>query len=564
MTSVPCPYSKIQPEFINTKSIQRMPMKDSALVELLRVESPSSLFVRPISHIRDQLVYTEPYFLVPHTNFEAGNYALAPIEERVFGRCLIVRNIPLLEACRVFFIDDAVTANVSWKCLFVLKDEERFHPWQAMHISLGRLGSLTNEWSFDQRRQFLDILSEFPKFEITPCQVDIEDDQEEIDRPSLLVNLYGIEEDKTMDEKVSIEEICGVLMPNVMVTCFPTLLTEDPRLAELDKEQDNLEVILLEEFRRQLPYDWRHEDKPEYKEGDEDWDIVTCKLVEWDKKWLKKYLLEDGCFWGFITTNVTVSPWDMHITPILKENEGSADEQWIFDQFDTIKRMQLVFDDFYVCPKNQRPLDEEEIRYALTQGRAYAIAAVEHRKKTGPQWLRVEILDILPNNNLDIRFVDQGFRGFENIKNIYRIHRLHTEIPPFQIPMGLYFDDVSISETEMGWSSHFWRDIVPFDVPIVVGPKLEFIETGKLQFAEIREIGEQENLLDEIPPMSLYSGDGFSHYDDEEENSDLGSSGSSEVNYEEDEMELKSDRRGIPEEEDEYDSEDPDYYDDYD
>ncbi|CAO4375745.1 unnamed protein product [Caenorhabditis nigoni] len=554
--TVPCPYSKIQPEFLNTKSIQRMPMKDSALVELLRVESPSSLFVRPISHIRDQLVYTEPYFLAPHTNFEAGNYALAPIEERMFGRCLIVRNIPLLEACRVFFIDDAVTANVSWKCLFALKDEERFHPWQAMHISLGRLGSLTNEWSFEQRRQFMDILSEFPKFEITPCQVDIEDDQEEIDRPSLLVNLYGIEEDKSIDEKVSIEEICGVSMQNVMVTCFPTLLTEDPRLAELDKEQDDLEVILLEEFRRQLPYDWRHEEKQEYKEGDEDWDIVTCQLVEWEEKLLKKYLLEDGCFWGFITPNVTVSPWDMHITPIIKENEGAADEQWIFDQFDKIKRMQLVFDDFYVDPKNQRPLDEEEIRYALTQGRAYAIAAVEHRKKTGPQWLRVEILDFLPNNNLDLRFVDQGFRGFENIKNIYRIHRLHTEMPPFQIPMGLYFDDVSISDTEMGWSSHFWREIVPFDVPIVVGPKLEFIETGKLQFAEIREIGEQENLLDEIPPISLYSGDGFSHY--EGENSDLGSS---EEESDASELELN---RGIPDEEDEYDSEDPDYYDDYD
>ena len=143
MPNLPDPYEKCSPEFLNPHAIKRIALKDSAMVDVLRVESPSSLFVRPIDHIRDQLVYREPYPLTPMAKYDAGNYALAPIEERVFGRCIIVRNIELLEACRVFFIDEAITANVSWKCLFEIDEEQRFHPWQVMHVTLGRMVSLT-------------------------------------------------------------------------------------------------------------------------------------------------------------------------------------------------------------------------------------------------------------------------------------------------------------------------------------------------------------------------------------------------------------------------------------
>ncbi|KAF1759612.1 hypothetical protein GCK72_016079 [Caenorhabditis remanei] len=501
MPNLPDPYEKCSPEFLNPHAIKRIALKDSAMVDVLRVESPSSLFVRPIDHIRDQLVYREPYPLTPMAKYDAGNYALAPIEERVFGRCIIVRNIELLEACRVFFIDEAITANVSWKCLFEIDEEQRFHPWQVMHVTLGRMVSLTNEWTLEQRQQFLDVISKFPKFQITACQVDIEDPQKETERPSLLVNLYALDEGQSVDEKVSIEEICSVSMDDVMVSIFPINLTEDPKLAELDKEQDNLEIILLEEFRRSLPHDWIHEESQDYVEEDTDWDIKTCHIAEWNESHLQKYLQEDGCFWGYVTTNVNFSPWEMHITPIINQGDGANNEEWIFDQIQALKEKQLEFDDFYSMVKNQRPLEEEEIRVAFNYGRPYAMASVQHRKRDGAQWLRCEILEVMSNDVVAIRYVDQGFRGFEKLRNLHRLHVQHTVQPPFMIEIGKFFKDNSLAETEKEWSDYFWRDIVPTDVPIVVGPKLQFLETGKLLYEEIRNIGETENLLDQIPPL---------------------------------------------------------------
>lgn len=63
-----------------------------------------------------------------------------------------------------------------------------------------------------------------------------------------------------------------------------------------------------------------------------------------------------------------------------------------------------------------------------------------------------------------------------------------------------------MADSEMEWNTHFWREIVPYDVPIVVGPDMEFLETGKLQFSQIRVAGDEddENLLDKIPSPSPF------------------------------------------------------------
>uniref|UniRef100_A0A1I7TQI1 Tudor domain-containing protein n=1 Tax=Caenorhabditis tropicalis TaxID=1561998 RepID=A0A1I7TQI1_9PELO len=137
------PYRKYYPEYVNPNAIRRIHLKDAAMVELLRVESPSSMFVRPKDHIRDQLIVREPFKMTPITDIREGVFALAPLDDRVFGRCVIVKNRELLELCRVFFIDEAITANVSWKCLFQIAEKDLCHPWQAMHITLGRITSLT-------------------------------------------------------------------------------------------------------------------------------------------------------------------------------------------------------------------------------------------------------------------------------------------------------------------------------------------------------------------------------------------------------------------------------------
>lgn len=70
--------------------------------------------------------------------------------------------------------------------------------------------------------------------------------------------------------------------------------------------------------------------------------------------------------------------------------------------------------------------------------------------------------------------------------------------------MGQSYDD-SVSDTEMSWGKSHWRSIVPNDVPVVFGPTLTFIETGKLLYSEIRNIDEEENLLDDIPPQPIYT-----------------------------------------------------------
>uniref|UniRef100_A0A8R1ELU7 Tudor domain-containing protein n=1 Tax=Caenorhabditis japonica TaxID=281687 RepID=A0A8R1ELU7_CAEJA len=113
-----CPYDanvQLKLKQQNWKSIQRMPLKDTAIVEMVRIESPSSIFVRPKNHIRDRLIYREPYKLSPLTHLEPGQFALAPLEERVFGRCVILRTDKTNDECRVFFIDDGITSSVNFE-----------------------------------------------------------------------------------------------------------------------------------------------------------------------------------------------------------------------------------------------------------------------------------------------------------------------------------------------------------------------------------------------------------------------------------------------------------------
>uniref|UniRef100_A0A1I7TQI3 Tudor domain-containing protein n=2 Tax=Caenorhabditis tropicalis TaxID=1561998 RepID=A0A1I7TQI3_9PELO len=309
-------------------------------------------------------------------------------------------------------------------------------------------------------------------------------------------------------------------MTDVLVTLFPSNIAADPTIEEIDSEQDNEDIILLEEFRRELPTDWCEEAQEELKDIDKDWDIDTCKLTEWNDSLLQEYLLEDGCFWAFISARAVVCPWNIHCFPIILPKERLNNEDWIMKQIQENRAKQQDFDDFYSRKQNQRPLDNEEIRFAFTCGRVYAIACLQHRKKTGAQWVRVEIRDCLRNNNVAVRFVDQGHVGFIKVKHIYRMHHIHAKIPPFALEIGKIFDDETVSEQEMEWSAYHLRQIVPFDYPVVIGPRLDFVETGKLLFSEIRRIGEERNLLDEIPPAPILtdrSDDELSWDEDQEE-----------------------------------------------
>ncbi|CDH93322.1 Protein kinase domain-containing protein [Caenorhabditis elegans] len=135
------------------------------------------------------------------------------------------------------------------------------------------------------------------------------------------------------------------------------------------------------------------------------------------------------------------------------------------------------------------------------------MATIKNRQKSSAQWLRCEIIDFLPNANVALRYVDLGTRGILKLKNLHRMHIEHTKIAPACIEIGRFLDDdLSMADSEMEWNTHFWREIVPYDVPIVVGPDMEFLETGKLQFSQIRVAGDEddENLLDKIPSPSPF------------------------------------------------------------
>lgn len=101
------------------------------------------------------------------------------------------------------------------------------------------------------------------------------------------------------------------------------------------------------------------------------------------------------------------------------------------------------------------------------------MATIKNRQKSSAQWLRCEIIDFLPNANVALRYVDLGTRGILKLKNLHRMHIEHTKIAPACIEIGRFLDDdLSMADSEMEWNTHFWREIVPYDVPIVVGPDM--------------------------------------------------------------------------------------------
>ncbi|KAJ1349132.1 hypothetical protein KIN20_004586 [Parelaphostrongylus tenuis] len=83
--------------------IHRIPLNRTAVVQVLRAESPSCIWVRLTNHITDSLILTEPCELVPRCkegdgisgseNLREFEYCLAPIRDRTYARCRVLENI---------------------------------------------------------------------------------------------------------------------------------------------------------------------------------------------------------------------------------------------------------------------------------------------------------------------------------------------------------------------------------------------------------------------------------------------------------------------------------------
>ncbi|VDP04371.1 unnamed protein product, partial [Heligmosomoides polygyrus] len=122
-----------------TPEINRIPLHRTAVVEVLRVESPSCIWVRLTNHITQSLMLTEPEY----------EYCMAPFKDRTYARCRILE---VLVASPYF--------SFTIYCLASMPKDFAYHPWQAILVSLWRLGNQT--WTAAECAAFRHILSKFP------------------------------------------------------------------------------------------------------------------------------------------------------------------------------------------------------------------------------------------------------------------------------------------------------------------------------------------------------------------------------------------------------------------
>ncbi|KHJ98372.1 tudor domain protein [Oesophagostomum dentatum] len=154
--------------------INRIPLLRTAIVHLLRAESPSCIWVRLTNHITDKLVFSQPFDLTQRClpggdDLKRDEYCLAPIDDKTYARCRVL----CIEGAlvKVFFIDEGISAWLSKDCLATMPTELAYHPWQAIKVSLcgvtmrkssyyGAKSSLM--WSEEECISFRQLLSAFP------------------------------------------------------------------------------------------------------------------------------------------------------------------------------------------------------------------------------------------------------------------------------------------------------------------------------------------------------------------------------------------------------------------
>lgn len=247
----------------NTKiaHIKRIILNRTANVEFLRAESPSRIWVRLPNHITETtLTFREPFKLEPKETISNGDYALAPIDERVYRRCRIIQTENPNNLIKIFFIDDATTAWVKKDCLAVMDEHYMFYPWQAIQISLFGVfpavgdvaGSIDQLWSTQTCNKLSQILRAFPilKVEVAISTVVFND----YAKP-LPVKLYGIQEaieDREQSYRtMSIAQILegGLPMPEVAKVDEDEESDNEEVPEEQEKEDNNPpEIVCMDVF----------------------------------------------------------------------------------------------------------------------------------------------------------------------------------------------------------------------------------------------------------------------------------------------------------------------------
>ncbi|CAI2311384.1 unnamed protein product [Caenorhabditis sp. 36 PRJEB53466] len=475
-------------EISKTARINRIVLTRSANVELLRADSPSSIWVRLQNHITDKtLTFREPLPLESITEMKVGDYVLAPNEERSFRRCRITEVCQNGKVARVFFIDDASLALVNRECLCKLDEHWMFYPWQAIQISMcGIYPALSNTsetaavWSPEACDELRKILREFRllKVDVILSSVVFND----YARPNV-VHLQGIvDPDDTLhqSEIIMYKEPKWMSISSILLENAPTTVISMPIFDSAVHEffgTDDEDVLAQMDYHKIFPEDWKHKDVLETDQEKElfskdsmspnmehsDWDprqnqvrMRTLAELKTDFRFPEKVgernrkprimlAVEGRC---------TKNPYEWYARPIHKTGKGDVDDIVEWDQNKDLREVNKVdwmmhgnskllafaeiLDTFYSKPKNRKPLRSEEIKRMREEGvEVFAVCAVNEEKAmyTG-EWQRVLILNCA--DFADVRFLDSGGRDMVLTSSLYRIHRQHCETPAMCLQLSMH------------------------------------------------------------------------------------------------------------------------------
>uniref|UniRef100_A0A1I7XE66 Tudor domain-containing protein n=1 Tax=Heterorhabditis bacteriophora TaxID=37862 RepID=A0A1I7XE66_HETBA len=388
----------------NFVHINRIPLIRTAVVSYLHADSPSCIWVRLTNHITDQLTVREPYDLDGvniKDDVQVYDYFMAPIDNRLFGRCRIlkIRNeVP--RRMQVIFIDEGTTVWLSPDCLAKMDRDLFFHPWQAIAVSLcgvemkreiKRDGHVPHEWTEEECIEFRQVIAEFKllKTKTVKSSVVRNDYREPIKACSLRngcifhlsqsqllfikVELFGLRNEQDKDG-VSIScllaaRTLGRLIPRRIINA--ALFKPD-----ITPDYETLNDDDIPPFRRLFPSNWLRATSPKNGAANKvsEWDQWSPKDVvipPLDIEWLDNngYCDENSEYFVNVEGAHTISPYEFYARPVRRErvavngeeNQIEADTKSMLSANNDLREKADVLDTFYSLEENRSALDKKEV-----------------------------------------------------------------------------------------------------------------------------------------------------------------------------------------------------------
>ncbi|CAD6197609.1 unnamed protein product [Caenorhabditis auriculariae] len=441
--------------------INRIYLTRSAVVEILHAESPNEIWVRLSNHITSELCLREPYKLRQMANFEVGDYAIAPVSDRVFGRCIIeeLRTEDRRKIVRIFFIDEGTRRWVYPEVLHELEERLAFHPWQAILVSMANVAPTTadlyasREWKTRDCEILREILNGFPYLRIDVLFSSAL--RNDYSRP-VIADIYGVKNDGNEISCVSIANL--FIEYNLEGVDVLDSLTDAADHVDYPAQETN-EKSAVDPSHPTVPDDWKNTEeemadvessvifKMSLREDGDDFDLQQCQVPIFEDNDIKKFV-HDGKVLVALENFENAEPFELYARPIgPKKNEEktivSAETeyfvpcQWLLEAEEQYRSAAEKLDAFYSNAKNRKTLPKEEIEEMHRNGwNVYAVCAVhEDRAVVTGEWQRVEVLQC--DMFAHVRYLDSGGREKVLLTSLYKIHKQHCTYPPLCLQLCL-------------------------------------------------------------------------------------------------------------------------------